>query len=118
MKVSSKGRYALRMMIDIARHDTGEWISIKDIFRTSGDLDKIFGTNCDKSQQIRIIEEQPWAARRIHACETAGELYRGSNSACDRREICSGCVASKRRQTLVNDAAYALRSISGKAFIV
>lgn len=31
MKISSKGRYALRMMIDIAQHNTGEWISIKDI---------------------------------------------------------------------------------------
>jgi len=31
MKISSKGRYALRMMIDIAQHNTGEWITIKDI---------------------------------------------------------------------------------------
>ncbi len=31
MKVSSKGRYAVRMMIDIAQHNNGEWISIKDI---------------------------------------------------------------------------------------
>lgn len=33
MKVSTKGRYALRMMIDIAKNSTGEWISIKDIAR-------------------------------------------------------------------------------------
>lgn len=33
MKVSTKGRYALRMMIDIAKNNTGEWISIKDIAR-------------------------------------------------------------------------------------
>ncbi|MPN03397.1 HTH-type transcriptional regulator CymR [bioreactor metagenome] len=31
MKISSKGRYALRMMIDIAQHNTGEWVSLKDI---------------------------------------------------------------------------------------
>lgn len=31
MKISSKGRYALRMMVDIAEHKKGEWISIKDI---------------------------------------------------------------------------------------
>lgn len=31
MKISSKGRYALRMMIDIAQHNNGLWISIKDI---------------------------------------------------------------------------------------
>lgn len=31
MKISSKGRYALRMMIDIAQHDPNSWISLKDI---------------------------------------------------------------------------------------
>jgi len=36
MKVSSKGRYALRMMIDIAQHNTGEWISVKDISKRQG----------------------------------------------------------------------------------
>lgn len=31
MKISTKGRYALRMMLDIAQHDTGEPVRIKDI---------------------------------------------------------------------------------------
>ena len=31
MKISTKGRYALRMMLDLAVHDTGEFISLKDI---------------------------------------------------------------------------------------
>ena len=31
MKVSTKGRYALRMMIDIAEHSASEWVSIRDI---------------------------------------------------------------------------------------
>lgn len=33
MKISAKGRYALRLMIDLARNDTGEWIALKDIAR-------------------------------------------------------------------------------------
>ena len=33
MKVSTKGRYALRIMIDLAQHDDGEAISLKDIAR-------------------------------------------------------------------------------------
>ncbi len=36
MKISSKGRYALRMMIDIAQHSNGEWVSIKDISERQG----------------------------------------------------------------------------------
>lgn len=31
MIISSKGRYALRVMIDLAQHDNGELISLKDI---------------------------------------------------------------------------------------
>ena len=36
MKVSTKGRYALRMMLDLAVHDTGEYISLKDISERQG----------------------------------------------------------------------------------
>ena len=31
MKISTKGRYALRMMIDLAEHNDGSFISLKDI---------------------------------------------------------------------------------------
>ena len=31
MKISTKGRYAMRLMLDIAQHDTGEPVSIRDI---------------------------------------------------------------------------------------
>ncbi len=31
MKVSTKGRYALRMLLDLAEHNTGEYIALKDI---------------------------------------------------------------------------------------
>lgn len=31
MKISTKGRYALRLMLDIAQNDTGEPVRIKDI---------------------------------------------------------------------------------------
>ncbi|MHC1722569.1 MAG: Rrf2 family transcriptional regulator [Aminipila sp.] len=31
MKVSTKGRYSLRLMIDLAEHNTGEYITLKDI---------------------------------------------------------------------------------------
>lgn len=31
MKVSTKGRYALRLMLDLAIHNTGEYITIKSI---------------------------------------------------------------------------------------
>ena len=36
MKVSTKGRYALRIMIDLAEHNTGEYIRLKDISKRQG----------------------------------------------------------------------------------
>ena len=31
MQISTKGRYALRLMLDLAVHNTGERVKIKDI---------------------------------------------------------------------------------------
>ena len=31
MQISTKGRYALRLMLDLAVHNTGELVKIKDI---------------------------------------------------------------------------------------
>ena len=31
MKISTKGRYALRLMLDLAMRDTGEYISLRDV---------------------------------------------------------------------------------------
>ena len=31
MKISTKGRYALRVMIDLAEHDCGKYIPLRDI---------------------------------------------------------------------------------------
>lgn len=31
MKISTRGRYALRMLVDLAEHDNGEYIALKDV---------------------------------------------------------------------------------------
>jgi Rrf2 family protein len=36
MKISTKGRYALRMLIDLAMHRNGDFISLKDIAQRQG----------------------------------------------------------------------------------
>ena len=36
MKISTKGRYALRMMIDIAENSSGAWVALKDISGRQG----------------------------------------------------------------------------------
>ena len=36
MKISTKGRYAIRVMLDLALHDSGECIKVKDIASRQG----------------------------------------------------------------------------------
>ena len=40
MKISAKGRYALQVMVDLAMHNTGESIKVKDIARRQGISEK------------------------------------------------------------------------------
>lgn len=36
MRISTKGRYALHLIVDLAQHDNGEYISLKDIGERQG----------------------------------------------------------------------------------
>ena len=40
MMISTKGRYALRVMIDLAEHNTGEFIPLTDIAKRQGISEK------------------------------------------------------------------------------
>lgn len=40
MKISTKGRYAVRVMLDLALNDTGEYIKVKDIAARQGISEK------------------------------------------------------------------------------
>ena len=49
MKISTKGRYALRMMLDLAIHQNEGFVSLKDIADRQGISKKYL-------EQIRMIE--------------------------------------------------------------
>lgn len=40
MKISTKGRYAMRVMVDLALHNTGDWIRLQDIADRQGISEK------------------------------------------------------------------------------
>lgn len=40
MKISTKGRYAVRVMLDLAKHNTGECIKVKEIAERQGVSEK------------------------------------------------------------------------------
>ena len=61
MKVSTKGRYAIRVMLDLAVNNTGEYI--KGCFRKTGNHIKISGTDHYPAEAVRIFEKFPWKRR-------------------------------------------------------
>lgn len=76
MKVSTRGRYALRLMLDLALNNTGEPVRLKDVAKRQEISEKYL------EQIISILNKAGFvkvcAARRAVIPETkAGRIYRG-----------------------------------------
>ncbi len=81
MKISTKGRYALRVMIDLAFHDTGEYIALKDISARQGITVKYLEqivTSLGKAGLIRSMRGSNGGHRLARKPEeyTVGEILR------------------------------------------
>ena len=61
MKISTKGRYALRMMLDLAIHQNEGFVSLKDIADRQGISKKYL-------EQIRIANEV------LHSCRHSSDI--------------------------------------------
>ena len=77
MRISTKGRYALRMMLDLALHDTGTPVRIKEIAARQEISDKY------SSQRTR-------APGRLSADQTCRRVYGGNDPAAYGRKPGSG----------------------------
>ncbi len=67
MKISTKGRYAVRLLYDLAQHNTGEWISLKDVWKETGDFHKISGADRKAAECVRIFEKSERPEGRVSA---------------------------------------------------
>ena len=63
MKISTKGRYALRLLIDLAQHNDSGFITLKDIAARQNISKKVFGTNRTHSYQEPNGSIQSWFSR-------------------------------------------------------
>ena len=74
MKISTKGRYALRVMIDLAEHNTGEYIPLMDIARRQDISEKYLEAivaTLSKNEfliSLRVADTSLHAIRRIIQC--------------------------------------------------
>ena len=99
MIVSSKGRYALRVMIDLAQHDNGELISLKDIAKrqeiSMKYLEIIVGIlNRGGMTLDRVLKG------RIPAEVSYGGVYGRFHPETDRKNAGSGELSGNRERLL------------------
>ena len=85
MKISTKGRYALRLMLDLAVYNTGEPISLKDVAKRQNISEKYM------EQIISVLNKAGFVRGilRLTEGELAPVACVGQNPIdCDRRSSC------------------------------
>ena len=106
MKISTKGRYALRLMLDLATYDVGKPVSLKDIARrqdiSEKYLEQIIAV-LNKGGLVRSVRGAGGGYRinRAPADISVGDILRltegdlapvecvgGNSAACDRSGMC------------------------------
>lgn len=121
MKISTKGRYALRLMIDLAEHDCGEYIPLRDISERQGIsvkyLEQIV-TQLSRAGFLRSVRGAQGGYQLTRSPEqyTAGEILRitegdlapiaclsGETVQCPRQEDCTTLEFWKGLHELINN---------------
>ena len=88
MKISTKGRYALRLMLDLAVYNTGEPISLKDVAKRQNISEKYM----EQIEQGGICTRNPRCAGGISAFACTEGLYSRYDLTIDGRRACPGCL--------------------------
>lgn len=106
MKISTKGRYALQLMLDLAVYNTGEPVSLKDISKRQGISEKYLEqiiSVLNKAGYVRSVrgpqggyflskKPEEYTVGMILR-QTKGDLapvscVSSENPGCDRQEVC------------------------------
>ena len=97
MKISTKGRYALRLMLDLALNNTGDPVRVKDIAARQEISDKYLEqiiSTLNKAGYVRSIRG-PQGGYRL-----TGAVYRRNDSSTHGRKPGTGSVSGRRREYL------------------
>lgn len=120
MKVSTKGRYALRMMIDLAQNNKGTPVSLKDIAKRQGISDKYLEqiiSVLNKAGFVRSIRgaQGGYLLKREPKDYTVGMILRLTEGSlapvacvendeitCERLESCATVILWKKLNDAIN----------------
>ena len=118
MKISTKGRYALRLMIDLAENSSGNPVSLKDVAKRQGISDKYLEqiiSVLNKAGYVRSVRgaQGGYLLKNNPEAYTVGMILRQTEGSlapvscieddeiiCDRQEQCVTSIVYKK----INDA--------------
>lgn len=83
MKISTKGRYALRLMMDLAENNTGSPISLKDVAKRQDISDKYLEQIISILNKAGYVRSVRGAQGGIHAEDGTAELHSRHDSQTD-----------------------------------
>lgn len=121
MKISTKGRYALRMMLDLATYNTGEPVSLKDIAKRQDISEKYLEqiiSVLNKAGYVRSVRgaQGGYILRRDPAEYTVGDILRLTEGSlvpvacmdddadpCERRSSCATIYVWEKLSKAISD---------------
>ncbi len=80
LKISTKGRYALRLMIDLAINDEGKCIRIKDIAKRQEISEKYLEQIISILNRAGYIKSVRGPQRRSQTNKTSKRIYSGDDT--------------------------------------
>lgn len=85
MKISTKGRYALRLMLDLALHDTGEYIPLKEVAARQEISDKYLEQIITQLSRAGFVKSVRGAPRRLPPGRVSRPVHCGADPPADGR---------------------------------
>lgn len=75
MRISTKGRYALRMLLDLAEHRGGGYIALKDIAERQGISKKYLEQIVPILNRSDLLPHKQREPGRLYAYEITGSIH-------------------------------------------
>ena len=101
MIISTRGRYALRVMIDLSQQDPDSYTPLKEIAARQEISEKYLENIPEFSFRLKVkischTRIYPWASRkgrRLPPDKISGRIHSRFDSSCNRRKSCSCSVS-------------------------
>ena len=90
MKISTKGRYALRLMLDLASNDSGTPIRLKDVAKRQGISEKYLEQIISILNKAGFVRSVRGPQGRLFFIQNTGRLYGWYDTQAYRRQSLPG----------------------------